>query len=171
MRQAVERCDDVVERVEVVHTIGTTPEFSRCLWPAQKKDANDRDFPPVEVEYFLQPVLVFCNPAVGSARGTGQSFLLKRAESVADGVLVEIHHRLAIIFLITRVDESVERERIVIRGGYVFLDQGTENTGFDFGEDHDSILIHDRGGTGTQKGKSPASSKIAGSGASISQFT
>src|SRR5579885_624547 len=78
MRQTVERCDDVVERVEVVHAIGTTPEFSRCLWPAQKKDANDGNFPPVEVKYFLQPVLVFCNPAVGSAGRTGQSFFLKR---------------------------------------------------------------------------------------------
>ena len=144
--QAVERGDDVVERFEVVHAVGAAAEFAGSLRSAEKQDADDGDFAAVEVEDFLQAVFELGDAAVGAAGGAGQAFFLQRGEGVADGGFVERHHRVAIVFLVAGVDQGVERERVVVGRGDVFFDQGAEDAGFDFGEDHWDvrvvILIH-----------------------------
>ena len=135
--QAVERGDDVIEGFEVVHAVGAAAEFAGSLRSAEQEDADDGDFAAVEVEDFLQAVLVFGDAAVGAAGGAGQALFLQRGEGVANSGFVEGHHRVAIVFLVAGVDQGVERERVVVGRGDVFFDQGAEDAGFDFGEDHD----------------------------------
>ena len=72
--------------------------------------------------------------AVGAASWAGEAFFLQRAEGLAHGLVVEVHHWMAIVFLIAGVDQGVERKRIVVGRGDVFFDQGAENAGFDFGQ-------------------------------------
>ena len=134
--EAVEGGDDVFERFEVIHAVGAAAEFAGSLRSAEKKDADDGDFAAVEVEDLLQAVFEFGDAAVGSAGRAGHAFFLQRGERVADGGFVEGHHRVAIIFLVAGVDQSVERERVVVGSGDVFFDEGAEDAGFDFGEDH-----------------------------------
>ena len=55
-------------------------------------------------------------------------------EGVAYGVFVKIHDRLAVVFLIARVHQRVQRQRIIVRRGDVFLDQGAEYASFDRSE-------------------------------------
>ncbi len=71
LREAVESGDDVFERFEVIHAVGATAEFAGSLRAAEKKDADDGDFAPVEVEDLLQAVFEFRDAAVGSAGRAG----------------------------------------------------------------------------------------------------
>ncbi len=138
--EAVESGDNVVEGFEVIHAVGAAAEFAGSLRAAEEEHADDGDFAAVEVEDFLQAVFVFGDAAVGAAGWAGQALFLQGGEGVADGRFVESHHRVAIIFLVAGVDQSVERERVVVGRGDVFFDQRAEDAGFDFGEDHEAVV-------------------------------
>ena len=60
---------------------------------------------------------------------------------MADGVFVEIHDGFAVGFLVAGVEEGVEGERIVFGSGDFFFDEGAEDAGFDFGEDHGLVRV------------------------------
>ena len=113
MGQAVERGDDVVERLEVVHAVGAAAEFAGGLGAAEQEHADHGDLATVEVEDFLESVFVFRDAAVGAAGRAGQSLFLQRGEGVTNRGLVEGHDRVAIVFLVAGVDQGVERERVV----------------------------------------------------------
>ena len=134
LAKAVESGDDIVESFEAVHALGTAAEFAGSLRAAKKKHAEDGDFTAIKIENFLQAMFVFRDAAVGSAGGTGETFLLQRGEGLTDGIFVESHDGVAIIFLIASVYQSVQRERIVIGRGDVFFDERAKDAGFDVGE-------------------------------------
>ena len=134
LAEAVEGGDYVVESFEAVHAFGTAAEFAGSLRAAEEKHAEDGDLAAVEVENFLQAVLVFGNAAIGATGGAGETFFLQRGECVADGIFIESHHRVAIIFLIAGIHQRVQRQRIVIGSGDVFFDERAENANFDIGE-------------------------------------
>jgi hypothetical protein len=134
LAEAVERGDDVVEGFEAVHAFGTAAEFAGSLRAAEEKHAENGDLAAIEVENFLEAVLVFGDAAVGTAGWTGETFFLKRGERVTDGIFIEGRHGIAIIFLIAGVDQSVQREGIVIGRGNVFFDERAENADFDVSE-------------------------------------
>ncbi len=79
-------------------------------------------------------MLVFGDAAVGSTGGAGEAFLLQRGQSVANGIFIESHHRVTIIFLVAGIDQGVERQGIVIGRGDIFFDERAEHTNFDVSE-------------------------------------
>jgi len=129
--EAVECRDDIVEGFEAEHAFGAGAEFAGSLWAAEEKHAQDSDLAAVEIENFLQTMFVLSDAAVGAAGRTGETFFLQRGKCVTHGVFLEGHYRVAIVFLVARVYQSVERERIVVGRGDVFFDERAENANFD----------------------------------------
>ena len=119
--QALERGLHILQRLKAIHPLRAAAKLSRSLRTSQQQNAQDRDLPAVEVEYFLQTMFVFRNPAIGASGGSSKALFLKRTERVADGTFVQRHHRIAVIFLIAGVDQCIERQRIVVGSGDVFL--------------------------------------------------
>ena len=65
-------------------------------------------------------------------------------ESAADGFFVELHHRLAIGFLVGGVLECVEGERVIVGRGDFFFDEAAEDAGLDWREVEVHLnMIHD----------------------------
>ena len=126
---------DLVEVGEVMHAFGASAKFARSLGAAEEQHAQDGCLAAIEVEDFLQTMLVLSDAAVGAAGRSGESMLGERGERVADRLLVQLHHGFSIRLLIASIDERIQRERIVVGGGDVLFDESTEDAGFDVGED------------------------------------
>ena len=77
-------------------------------------------------------MFVLCDAAISAARWTRQALFLERAKRFADRIFVERHYRIAIVFLIAGIHQRIERERVVVGGGDVLLDERTEDANFDF---------------------------------------
>lgn len=137
LRQAVESRNDVFERVEVVHAIRAAPKFSGSLGPAQEQDADNGDLAPIEIEGFLQPMLELGNATVSTAGRTGKTLFLKTGQGFADSTFIQIHYRITIVLLIARIQQRIQRQRIIIRRCDVFFNQRAEHASFDFGEVHE----------------------------------
>ena len=105
LAEAIECGDDVVEGFEAVHAFGAAAEFAGSLRPAEEKHAEDSDFAAIEVENFLQAMFVLGDPAVGAAGGPARRFSCSVARA-HDGVFVESHHGIAIVFLIAGVTRA-----------------------------------------------------------------
>ena len=118
--------------VERVHALGTAAKFAGRLRAAQQQDAEDGDLVTIEVEGFLEAVLVLGDAAVRSADIADEGFSIQRMQSLADGSFVQVHDGIAIRFLVAGVDEGVQRKRIVLRSGDLFFDEGAQNAAFDF---------------------------------------
>jgi len=131
--EQVDRGMDGVEVFEGVHALGASAEFTGRLRAAKKKNAEDGCFVAMKVVDVAETMLEFGDAGI-AARRACQSLIAEGAESVADFVFAQGHDRFAIGFLIACVDEGVERERIVLRSGDFFFDQGAEDTSFDIGE-------------------------------------
>src|SRR5262249_50678849 len=71
-----------------------------------------------------------------AAGGPGQALVTQVAQRQAHGLFVKVRDRLAIVLLVAGVDERVERERIIIRGGDVLFDQRPQDAGFSGVEDN-----------------------------------
>ena len=130
-----------VEILEVVHALGAGAEFAGGLRAAQEQDAEDGDFVSMEIESFVEAVLVF-GDAIVAAGGAGESLIAERAQGVADGIFIETHDGFAIGFLVAGVEERVEGQWIVFGSGDFFFDEGAEDAGFDVVEEdvHGEIL-------------------------------
>ncbi len=118
--------------VERMHALGASAQFAGGLRTAQQQDTEDGDFVAVEIEGFLETVLVLGDAAVRGADGADQGLSIERMQGVANGGFVESHDRIAIRFLVAGVDESVEGERIVFGSGDFFFDEGAQHAAFDF---------------------------------------
>ena len=78
-------------------------------------------------------MLVFTHAADHVVGGAREAFFIQRAQGLAHGFLVKIHNGIAIGFLVARVDERVQRKRIIFRRGQLFFDERAEHPGFHFG--------------------------------------
>src|SRR5882762_2333268 len=89
---------------ERVHSLGTRAKFAGSLWAAEEQNAENGDLVTIEVEGFLESMLVLGDPAVRRADGTDQGLPVQRMQSLADGSFVEIHGGIAVRFLVAGVD-------------------------------------------------------------------
>ena len=62
----------------------------------------------IEVEGFLEAVLILGDAAVRGADGADKRLAVKRMDGLADSGFVEIHDGIAVRFLITCVDEGIQ---------------------------------------------------------------
>ena len=118
--------------VERTHALGAGAKLAGSLRAAQEQDAENGDLVAIEVEGFLEAMLVLGDAAVRGADGTDQGLPVERMQGLADGGFVEIHDGIAIRFLVAGVDKGVEGERIVFGSSDFFFDEGAQDAAFDF---------------------------------------
>jgi hypothetical protein len=118
--------------VEWMHALGAGAEFAGSLRAAQQQNAENGDFVTIEVEGFLETVLVLGDAAVRGADITDQGLSVQRMQSLADGGFVEIHDRIAVRFLVAGVDQGVQGKWIVFGSGDFFFDERAQDAAFDF---------------------------------------
>ena len=119
-----------------MHAFAAGTEFAGRLRPPQQQHADESGFAPVEIEDFLEAVLIFGDAAVKGIRGAGQTVFFEAADRLADGVFIETHEGIAIGFLVAGIDQGIQGKRIVIRSGDVLLDQRAEHSRFGFVQDN-----------------------------------
>ncbi len=121
-----------VEIVERMHAFGAGAKFAGSLRTAQEQNAEDGDFVAIEVESFLEAMLVLGDAAVRGADGADQGLSIERMQGLADGGFAEIRDGLAIRFLVAGVEEGVQRERVVFGSSDFFFDERAEDAALDF---------------------------------------
>jgi len=96
LHEVVEAGVDGAEIVEVVHAFGAGAEFAGGLRAAEEEDAEDGDFVAIEIEGFLETVLVLGDAAIRGADGAHQGLAVERVQSLADGGFVEVGDGFAV---------------------------------------------------------------------------
>ncbi len=124
-----------VEVVESMHAVRAASEFTGSLRASQKQEAKDGRFVAVEIEGFLQTVLVFCHPAVRRTNGSDERLCLQGAQRIADGRLIQIHDRVAIRLLVAGIDQRVQGQWIILWGSNFLLDERPQDSAFHFTQD------------------------------------
>ncbi len=121
------------EIVELIKAIGAGAEFAGSLRAAEKEHAEQGDFVAVEIEDFGEAVFELGYAAVGGG-GACEALLAQRMERAANGVFVEIHHWIAIRFLVGGVQDGVQRKRVILGRGDLFFNKRAQDAGFDWGQ-------------------------------------
>src|SRR5580704_6070570 len=121
---------DGVQIVEGVEALGACAELSGGLRAAEEQNADQGDLVAMKVEDVGEAMLEFGDAAIGGG-GTSEALVRERVESAADGLFVEIHHRVAVGFLVGGVLKGVQRKRVVVRGGDFFFDEAAEDASLD----------------------------------------
>ena len=93
---------------EMMHALGASAKFARSLRTSQQQHAKNGGFATREIEDLLQAMFVFGDPAIGAAGRASEPFSLEGIQRLPDRVFVQIHHRIAIIFLVARIDQRVQ---------------------------------------------------------------
>ncbi len=122
------------EIIECIKAVGPGAKFARSLRAAEKENAEEGDFVAVEVEDFGEAMFELGDAAVGSG-GAGQALLAQGMQGVANSVFAKFHNRIAIGFLVGRIQDGIEGQRIVFGGGDFFFNERTKNASFGRGEE------------------------------------
>ena len=130
--QALQRGLHFAQIIKVMHALGSAAQLPRSLRAAEQQFAEDGRFAAIKVEGFLEAMLVFGDPAIRGAHRARKRIVVEYAKGVSNGIFLKIHDRIAIRFLVARVDQRVEGKRIVIRSGDFLFQKRAENSGFDF---------------------------------------
>jgi hypothetical protein len=131
-REALERGLDSGQVVEGVETVGATAKFAGGLGAAEHEEAEDSGLVAAQVEDGADTVLVlgdahgWFSEAVADRGDEGEVF--ERVEGLTNLLLGEIEHGIAAGALIARVNQRVQRERIVFGRSDLFFDEGAEDT-------------------------------------------
>jgi hypothetical protein len=93
--QEIQRGMNGAEILELVEPVGTSAQLAGSLRTAQQENAEKRDFVAMKIEDLLKAMLVFGDTAIRGGR-TREAMIVERVEGVANGVVIEIHERVAI---------------------------------------------------------------------------
>ena len=145
------------EVLEGVHSLGAGAKLAWRLRPAQQQGAEHGNLMAVEIVKFVEPVLEFGDPGIAGG-GADERLLGERAQGLAHRIFLKRHHRVAVRFLIARVDQSVQGERVVFGRGVFFFDQRAKHADFNFGE----LLGHLKMIAGALSNSKPAVRRILG---------
>jgi hypothetical protein len=133
-RQAFEGGLDGGEIVEGVESVGAATEFAGSLRAAEHEETQDGGLIAAEIEDSADPVLVLGDASIADCGDEGKVF--EQVEGLANLFLGEIKHRVAAGALVARIDQRVERERIVLGRGDLFFDKGAQYAKLRRGELH-----------------------------------
>lgn len=118
---------------EFVKSGTTRPNFADSLRTAQHQDAHHRKLSRTELQDFWCDVLVFGHAAGAAMEDVREILFAQAVERAINFYLSQRHHRMAIVFLITRRRQRIEREGIVFRRRDLFFNQRTERADFVWG--------------------------------------
>jgi hypothetical protein len=133
-REAFQGGLDSSEVIEGVKAVRAAAKLARCLRTAQQQQAKDSSLVAAEVEDGPDTMLVLGDAGVADRVGEGEIF--KRVERLPNLLFRKLKDGLPAGALITRIDQCVKRERIVLRGSDLFFDQRAENAKLDGVELH-----------------------------------
>jgi hypothetical protein len=133
-REAFEGGLDSGEVVEAVEAVCTAAELAGGLGPAKHEEAEDRGLVAAKIEDSADAVLVLGN--AGVTDWGDKSDIFEGVKGLADLLFGEIKDGVATGALVTRVDQSVEREWVVFRRGDLFFNEGAEDAELDGVEVH-----------------------------------
>ena len=119
---------------ELEDSLAARSQFARSLGSTKQQRAHHRRLSAGEIENLLQAMFVLGDAALGAAHRAGQILRVQRIESISDSTFVEIHHWIAIRFLITCIDQRIQRQGIVVRGSALFFSQGAEHASFNISQ-------------------------------------
>ncbi len=89
-----------------MHAFGAAAQFSGGLRTAQQQFAQNRGLWSSEIKSISEAMLVFCNAAIAASRPR-KHLVAERSQSLANGVFFQIHQRIAIGFLVARMDQGI----------------------------------------------------------------
>jgi hypothetical protein len=140
---------DIAQLVEMEHPLGAASQFAGGLRATQEQHADNSDFATGKVEDLLAVMLKFRYASV-SAHGTGETVIFQAVKSLTNFDFIKGSYGFAIVLLIAGVDQCVERERVVLRGGDFFFDERAEDAGLSGRElhGHGAIVTDSRGHAG-----------------------
>jgi hypothetical protein len=125
---------DPGEIVEGIKTLGASAKLAWRLGAAEHEKAEDCGLVASQVKDGANAVLVLRD--AGIVESGDEVLVLKGMERLADLVFGEVEDGVATGLLITGVDECVQGERVVLRCGDLFFDEGAENAGLNGIEHH-----------------------------------
>ena len=124
----------VVQRRERRHPLGPRLELARRLRAAEQEHGENRQLLAIEIERLLGQVPVLDGAAAVAAGQPGQPVQAQPLRCLPDRRLVIGGDRVAVGRLIARQPQTIERQRILIRGRPALLDQAPEHPLFGRGE-------------------------------------
>ena len=134
------------ERRELEHPLRAPFDLADGLRPPKEQNADHGDLGGREAEAFVDHMLVSVDPRPRAGEhDPGQALSGPQAIDRTHGSrLREVQDRVAVRTLIARRDQRVESERVVLRGGELFLDQASEDADFFGRQLHTVRLPNDR---------------------------
>src|SRR5205814_6177958 len=111
----------IIQMLRTEHPLSSPTKLARSLRPPQQEYTQNRSFAAREIEDLLNAMFVLRHSTVSTAGRTCEPMALQCIKSLTHGVFVKIHHRLAIVLLIARIHQRVQRKRIVIRRSDFFF--------------------------------------------------
>jgi len=115
--------------IERMQSIAAAAHLPRRLRTAQKQQRQQRFLATVDVPQRVEVVIEAHRAPAHHA--PDELLVLQAIERAIDIALAQLHHRLAIRFLIARRDERVERQRVVLRRRQLLFHEGAEDAELD----------------------------------------
>jgi len=122
------------EVIEGVEAVRAAAEFAGGLRATQHEKTQDSGLVPSKIKDSTDAVLVLGDAGVTDRSDEGEVF--EGVQGLAYLFFCEIKHGVAAGALITRVDQRIQRERIVFGRGDLFFDEGAEDAELDGVEAH-----------------------------------
>src|SRR5271165_7451213 len=117
--------------LKFVQAFGASAQLAGRLRSAKQEDAKDGNFVAMKIVEFVHPVLVFRYAGI-AAGAADQRLISQGTYSLPNRRFVQREDRVAIRFLVAGVQQCVQRERIVLRGGDFFFDEAAKYANFVF---------------------------------------
>ena len=124
-------CSQVVEGVEAV---GAAAKLAWGLRTAEHQEAKNGGLVAAEIEDGADAVLILGHAAVAD-RGD-ERYVFERVKCLTDFVFGKVEDGISAGALIARIDQCIERKRVVLRRGDLFFDERAENADLDGVERH-----------------------------------
>src|SRR4051794_2992109 len=109
--EPLQRRLNIREIFEVVQPLRSSTQFAWSLRAAKQQHAKHSDLSTAKIELLVGTMLELRHAAVGSMRRTRKTLVLQSIERFAHLAFANRRNGLAIVLLVARIDQSVERHR------------------------------------------------------------
>ncbi len=128
---------------ELMHARCATAQLARRLRAAQQQGRDQRDFGRREFQIakfrITKALLIFGHAIAETADGAQIMAFHQLIQRLLHLRLAQVHHRLAVGFLIAGRHHAVDRERILLRRGDLFFQHTADDARFQRAE----LMFHD----------------------------